>query len=373
VRSMLCAGLVAVLGMLTCATGAAVMAQTLVQFGFEEDADVSAWRPSSADATLSIARDPANVRGGGGALEFGYEPAEQAYFIIETDGLDVPGAQSLCLSIKCSERTPLLFGVSEEDGSSYDGFLHCPADQWLDVRVSLSDLQLRQDSEDENAALDADQIRSLLFFDLSNLPGEVGRALGWKQGPQSMWLDEVVVSADPVPSRSKTGDAGGGQKQVVIDDFESGLAFGLAVGNADIALVPRANGHALRVQYSAAAEQWQGFVSGVGHLDLSGLQRVSMRAKATETARLVAVLEERDGSKYQSVLDLQPLDWRQHAVPVEDFVLDPATIDENDVLDAEQLRVMILLVDTFSSVAGADGTADVSLDDLTAVCAPAGL
>jgi hypothetical protein len=353
------------LGVLMLAGSPAANAQALVQFGFEDDADVAAWRSYSTSARLSIARDAANVREGDGALQFSYEPGQDGYFIIETDALDVAGAQSLSFCVKCSERTPLLVGMGEEDGSSYDAFLQCPASDWLDVRLSLSDLQLRQDSEDENAALDADQIRSLLFFDLSNLPGEVGRALGWKEGAQFMWLDNVVISDEAVPSRSRV--EGGGR--VTVEDFETGLVFGLAVGRADGVVVPEGNGHGLGIRYGAGAEQWQGVVLGVGHVDLTGLQSVSLRAKATHRTRWVTVLEERDGSKYQAVLELQPGDWEEHVLPASDFVLDAETIDENDVLDADQLRVMILLVDTLDSDVGADGTAQVSVDDLVAICA----
>ncbi len=363
--------LVSVLTVLMCGSNVDAGAQVLAQFSFEEDADVDAWRSHAADAKLTITRDPANVRVGTGALQLSYEPAQEAYFIIETGVLDVAGAQSLCFCVKCSETTPLLYGVAEEDGSSYDGFLQCSPNEWVDVRVNLADLQLREDSDDENEALDADQIRSLLFFDLSNLPGDVGRALGWKQGPQAMWLDNVVISADAAPSRSRIRDVGGGQRQAVLDDFESGLAFGLAIGGAHLAIVREAGGHFLRIRYGAVAEQWQGFVFGVGHVGLTGLQRVSLRAKATQTARLGVVLEERDGSKYEFMLDLQAGDWQEYALPVTGFAPDPGTIDENEALDPDQLRVMILLVDTFDSDVGADGTAEVSVDDLTAVCGSA--
>ena len=371
VRAIVCTTFIAVSSMLMLGSTVGADAQALVQYGFEDDADAAAWRSYCPTGKLTIAHDPANVRAGAGALEFSYEPAEQAFFIIETDALDVRGAQSLFFSVKCSEKTPFLFGVGEEDGSSYDGFLCCPANEWLDVQVNLSDLQLRQDSEDENATPDADQVRSLVFFDLSNLPGDVGKALGWKEGPQSMWLDEVAITAEPAPSRSRVETAGG-ERRVVLDDFESRLAFGLAVGGADFAvLANEAAGHSLRMRYGATPEQWQGFVLGVGHVDLAGLERVMLRSKATQAARLAVVLEERDGTKYQLLLDLKPGGWQEHTLPVADVELDPETIDENDELNGDELRVMILLVDTLNSDMGPGGTVELWLDDLTAVCAAA--
>jgi len=331
----------------------AALAQPLVLFSFEDDADAAVWRSPTPDASLGITREPADVRDGAGALEFSYDAAQNGYFILEADGVDVVGGASMSFSVKCSEATPLLFGLSEEDGSSYDGYLQCPLHEWLDVEVSLDDLQLRQDSEDENGALDAGEIRSILFFDLSNLPGDVGKALGWKQGAQSMWLDNVSINAHLT--------------QIVVDDYESDILFGLAVGGAELSMVPDGDGGgALSVVYSAVAEQWQGYVCGVGHADLAGLEQVALRTKVEQTTRLVVVLEERDGSKYQTFLDLQPAEWRHHALPAANFELDPATIDENDALDSDELRVMILLVDTFSSVVGAGGVGEVLLDDVGA-------
>ena len=274
------------------------------------------------------------------------------------------GAASLSFSVKCSEATPLLFGMTEEDGSSYDAFLQCPPDEWLDVEVGLDDLQLRQDSEDENGVLDAAEIRSLAFFDLSNLPGGVGQALGWKQGLQVMWLDDVSINAHFAPSRSHVE----GGARVVLDDFESDLVFGLAVGGAELSIaVAAVGGGVLSLVYGTVAEQWQGHVQGVGHVDIGGLAHLSLRAKAEQATRLAVVLEERDGSKYQSFLDLQAGDWQQHPLPAGDFELDPETIDENDALDSDELRVMMLLVDTFNSAVGAGGAGEVLLDDLAAV------
>jgi hypothetical protein len=363
VRPDVCGRLIALSVALLCASTVAALAQPLVQFRFEEDADAVLWRSPTPDASLIITREPADVRDGAGTLEFSYDAAQNGYFIVEADGVEVADGASMSFSVKCSEATPILFGLTEEDGSSYDGYLQCPAHEWLDVEVGLEDLQLRQDSEDENGALDAAEIRSILFFDLSNLPGDVGKALGWKQGAQTMWLDNVSINAHFVPSRSHLD----GAAQIVLDDYESDIVFGLAVGGAELSMVPDgAGGGALSLVYSAIAEQWQGCVYGVGHADLTGLEQVVLRARVAQTSRLAVVLEERDGSKYQTFLDLQPAEWQQHVLPAASFQLDPETIDENDALDADELRVMILLVDTLSSVVDAGGVGEVLLDDLAA-------
>ena len=70
----------------------------------------------------------------------------------------------------------------------------------------------------------------------------------------------------------------------------------------------------------------------------------------------MAVLEEWGGAKYETNLELDPAaGWQQVALPVGQFVLDPNTTDDNGQLVVDQLRVVILVVDTFTASGDAEG------------------
>jgi len=344
----------------------------LAQFDLENEADVQGWAPLVEGTTLSITHEPANVRQGQGALQFDYTPVED-YYLFQRGGLQVPGAKSLSFSVKATEKTPLLYGLGEGDGSAYDAFLELPANKWVDVQANLADLQLRPGSVDENNQLDADQLATVVFFDLCNMPGEDGRALGWKKGPQKLWLDNVIIGTQEVPSVFRTEDLPNGKRRIVVADFESQVVRGLDVGGAVLDLVPADRGQALKITYRVGPERWSGVVLGLGSLDLRGLEQVKVRLKSAAKAAVNLVLEERgDKSHYERLLDLEGNGaWHSYEVPVAEFTLSETSEDENGQLDPGELRVVIVVVDTYNAVVDAQGQGAVTADDIELICGPA--
>ncbi|MGC9319920.1 MAG: hypothetical protein ACP5KN_17945 [Armatimonadota bacterium] len=332
-------------------------------FDFEDGQLSPHWSATGMEPMLEITREPGQALAGQGALMLTYMPGEGNVPSVSVGPLEVVGQPSvLQFGLKTDEISSIRYGVAEEDGSEYEGYCYAPAGEWVEFRIALDELMLAQNSEDENMALDAGQITSLTFMDLCNLPGEIGRALGIKQGLQHMFLDEVKLSGGAAPRRSAQ-EAGGG---VIVDDFDTDAGMFLPVGGPEVEFVAGPGGGdegACKLIYRLGGHRWVGFVRGVGHLDLSGFEEYCLKLKAEHRARLVAVLEEWDGSKYETNLELDPeAGWTEVTLPVTQFILDPATEDENQQVDLDQLRVVILVVDTFNASVNAmgDGSFTVS-------------
>lgn len=344
----------------------------LAQFNFEDETNAQGWAPLVEGTTLSITQEPTNVRQGQGALQFDYEPVED-FYLFQRDGLQVAGARSLSFSVKASEKTPFLYGLAEADGSAYDAWAQLPANQWVDIEANLADLQLRPGSDDENGQLDTDQITTIVFFDLSNMPGEDGRALGWKKGPQQLWIDNVIISDRQVPSAFNTERLPDGNQRMVVANFESGVPRGLGVGGAILDLVPGDGGQALKITYRVGPERWSGIVLGVQPLDLQGLERVKVRLKSTGKAAVNLVLEERgDKSHYERMVELEGGGgWQSCEAPLAEFTLSETSEDDNQQVDPAELRVLIVVVDTYNAVVDALGQGAVAVDDIELICRPA--
>ena len=326
-------------------------------FDFEAQELQPCWFNIAHEGKMRITHEPADVREGQGALEFAYTPSEGNLALIGATPVKPEGAvRSLSFSLKTEQLSPILFGLNEADGSSYQGYCYTPGGAWHDVLVDVGELMLSEDTTDENEHLDVDQINTIIVADLCNLAGEAGRALGIKRGVQRMWLDNVGVSEKPAPHRSSRQANG----SVIIDDFDRDLITCLPIGAPKMTLVsgPQTGGdtQALEVAYRLGGHRWVGFVAAAGYLDLCNASALCLTLKAAHQARLTVVLEERDGSKYATRVDLRPAEgWHQVVIPVAQLTLDPQTDDENAQLDLGQLRVIIPVVDTFNASVGADG------------------
>jgi hypothetical protein len=324
-------------------------------FDFEADELGPYWFTLAQDGNMKVTREAQDVRDGTGALLFTYMPAEGALALAGATPVKADAQpRSLRFSLKTQELSAILYGVNEADGSSYQGYCYTPGGRWLDLLIDLDELMLSEDTTDENDQLDADQINQIIIADLCNLPGEVGRALGVKHGLQSMCLDNLALTEQPAPKRSSRG----ANADVIVDDFDGDLAVCLPIGAPELTLVPgpRPGDQALKVAYRLGGHRWVGLVRAVGYLDLAQASKFCFTLNAGQSARLVVVLEERDGSKYETYLELDPAQgWHEVVVPVAQFMLDPNTQDENAQVDVAQLRVIIFVADTFNASVDAEG------------------
>lgn len=331
-------------------------------FDFEGEEPLAGWYTISHEGVVAMASDPASPRNGAGALELSYLPDTSSLALIGVAGLTMEARpRSLSFSLKTTAPSPMMFGVSEADGSTYEAYCYSAGGRWYDVSIDLDELMLATGASDENGRLDAREISGIMFADLSNLSGEVGKSLGIKEGPQTLWLDDVRLSTDLAPHRSSRSPEG----LTIIYDFEREPPPCLPLGGPELSLADgpdEADPGALRVVYSSEGYRWVGFVVGVGHMDLSGATDIRLSLRAGNQAKLTLVLEERDGSKYSTRLRLDPArGWYTARLPFDRFKLDSATEDENSALDLDQLRVIIPVVDAHRAQVDEDGRGSYSL------------
>lgn len=326
------------------------------RFDFEQSELSGAWTTTAPEGKLAITRDRANVREGRGALELTWEATEGRLAIVSVGPVSFEGRpRSLRLSVKLSEQAPVMYGVGEANGVSYQGYLYTPGGIWHDLEISLRDLMLSEGCIDPSGRLDVREIDTITIGDLSNISGESGEALGIKSGRQQMWIDNVELSEELAPSRSSRGRDG----EIIIDDFKREPILCLPIGAPRLSLVEGPGDDdtsALRVDYQRGGHRWVGFVGAVGHLNLSGKSRICLRVRAEEEAPLQMVLEERNGAKYVARHRLDPSKgWYEVRLPFDRFTLDPQTPDDNGRLDLESLRVIIPVVDSRRAELGEGG------------------
>ena len=77
------------------------------------------------------------------------------------------------------------------------------------------------------------------------------------------------------------------------------------------------------------------------------------------------LLEERDRSRYASGADLVAgQGWQDVQLPLTAFTLDEFSADENGQLDPDQLRVMVIITDTFTAAVDDQNKGEILMDGL---------
>jgi len=164
-----------------------------------------------------------------------------------------------------------------------------------------------------------------------------------------------------------------GDTTIVLDDFEGDVLWGLPVRRAGLKIVegaPKTVGRsALEMSYTLGVGRWVGYVlPPPSRFDLSTAHEFRMVARTDLNARLVIVLEERDGSKYDTAAKVPPDGkWHPVAIPFDAFAPSDPAADENGQLDPAQIHRAILLVDTFDADVRPGGIGSVAVDDVGVV------
>ncbi len=337
-----------------------------VTYDFESDEAAAGWTVTGPSATATVTREAGMARKGEGALLCSFTGQAGQLFSVSCADLDVSGARSLRLALRASAQAPLTFTLGEEDGSLYHTFATGIPNEWCDFALPLTDFQLQDSSQDENAALDADQIRTLTIQDLCNMPGELGEIFGTKTGAQTLIIDAVTFGVEPLPSRSEVV-----QEKVTADAFVGPALYVLPVGGAQLSHVAGHEGEdasAIAVRFSffpTGARAWPGIVVPIGHLDLAEVTALRLRLRPHGPLRLHILLEEQDGSRYESSGTVTPArDWQAKDFRVAEFTLDASREDENGLLDTDQLRVVVVVADVFNALLDDTAAGQFAIDDI---------
>ncbi|MBM3499576.1 MAG: hypothetical protein FJX74_13025 [Armatimonadetes bacterium] len=129
----------------------------------------------------------------------------------------------------------------------------------------------------------------------------------------------------------------------VVFDFESAdqaAAWAVTGANATATVAPVDGRGTLACAY--AGQPGAAFSVAVTGLEVAGVQSLTIRARASAQSPFSLILAEEDGSLYHTFATLPADDWCELAWPLTDFQLQDGSTDENDTLDAEQVRSLTL-------------------------------
>jgi hypothetical protein len=339
-------------------------ASVIAEWGFEQG--LAEWKTLDAAAQLSLAAGAGQAAEGNFALHLQF-PRPTTREQVQQRGLPgVVGVQlptpfttpPTCLefSAKAKLLTPLLVIVNEADGSSYQAAVTLRPGQWEKVKLYLTDFRLGDDSTDENGRLDANQINSFGVADAgglvvmlaeatANLPFRVPLP---EAGDNELWLDGVRFT-DEVPADGRA-----------IEDAGDGAPRFLAILPSGARLTRQEQGLQGKPSWEIAYQLGErqvgllGWPVALGMLaDSIGL-RALLRAEAGGT--YIVQVKERDGSKYNYLLQLQPQRVSENTLLWANFAPDENSQDENGRLDPGQIQELLLI--DLTAVLGGGGQAN---------------
>lgn len=328
---------------------------------------------ADADSKVEVAKDKALVKGGAGSLTYSYKIESKVFRALAADAKVPAGTQSVRFWVRSSARTQLIFTLRETGGASYQFSFYVPASEWVPVAANLNEFVLG-DGADANGKLDLDQVSSIGFYDIASMlagsSDDILKALPNLQGPRALWLDDLQFSSTAVaqasgPAKTDTGSA------YVVDNFENGVVswvpirvafaatppvFDIFPADVTLKVLPEAagpgmartpvepGGKGLRWTYKRGAQEVMALNRSLEKADLRRAERLRISVNCSAPTLLVVQVKEKDGSEYNSmVMPENSVGWQTLNLALSDFTLSQDSKDENNVLDADQIKEITLL------------------------------
>jgi hypothetical protein len=317
------------------------------------DVDTEGWQSTDPKGSVTVTQDAAICRAnGGGALQLAYTPGEAQFTAVMTPTeAGLGNGKSLHFWVRTSDYAVMLLFAGERDDSHYAvGFTSLP-NTWQEVSLGLDDLQLGDDSQDENDRLDPDQITGVALADATGMLVKLAEAMPFIQapdlGPRKLWLDDFSVTSTPTDPRWQETPLGG-KPAILLDSFErSPLQWLMLCGKgADVTYDKEhktAGDYSLRLQYALPEGKVFGAITPLGGVPLKGAQVLRLAAMSENPMTLFIELKEADDSKYQATAPLEAGgQLKTVELPLIGFKLADDSKDENGQLDADQLKELTL-------------------------------
>jgi len=344
----------------------------VAEWSFDED--VTGWDVTDPASQIT-STDDANVirEEDNGVLEFSFTPDKATMSAIVCGvPAGLTAARSIQFFAKTTDQTMVMVALVEADGSNYSTGFTSLVDRWQEVSFNLSGFTLGEDSTDENGQLDPEQVSAIMIGDvvtmLALLADQIPFIIAPDMSPRMLWIDDFWVDVQGVDPRWQAFDADG-EKGVRVDSFESAPLQWMVMAGAGIEVAYddelKAEGEfSMRVSYDLPPNKALAMLTslgGVPRADMTGL-RLSLLSE-TETTLLIEI-EERDESKYQTMVPLPTGDeFDTVELALAEFTLSEDSEDENGQLDITQAK-QILIAD-ISVLTGAPVALNtIWLDDL---------
>ncbi len=259
-----------------------------------------------------------------------------------------PALQTVSFAVATAFSVPLIVAIDEEDGSSYSTIIWSQAGQWNECVLQLADFRLGDDSSDENAKLDPDQVKSLAFGDGSlfmRMIGEAGVPIYVPPAqPMRIWMDELVLSSkepekpDVATEEDKT--------KVVIDKCDDATIKWLVLGGDDLSLktVTPEDDEAkyLEIGYLSPAGKLFACVRPITVGSLADCTSISFEVKVEMDAQLFLNVEDTREWRYSTVENVQAKpDWQRIEIPLASMQAEADSGAQGQV-DASKIKQFVI-------------------------------
>lgn len=305
------------------------------------ESPVTAWQVLGEQASIDLQTDEAYE---GQALRFQYQRSTGLAACFTLLQAPPTGARAVRLQVRTATPTLLYLAVYEADDSGYGTMLTVDAGAWQQVELSFDRFRLAEDKVDENGQLDVHQIAGLGLTDLSAF----GFGRFERDGAQTIWLDDVSLTTDLVPSAYSQA----GELPYTLDNFDCVQRQWLAL-EGDLLHLPAAG--TLSWNYPAGPPTETGLaalIGAVGRLPATGATHLLLTLSSERHVLLAVVFQEekrpadgRDESRYYATCEVpgggQPTTV---AVALADLVLDTNNGggDENSRFDLDQVSMLTI-------------------------------
>ena len=323
------------------------IAQPLIYNTFEDNDGT--WLAMGPDAAVSRTHDDANVKEGHGALRFDYS-VEQGSFgalVLATEAIDLSDLKSIKFWIKSDHAAPFGFVFQEKQEGRYIATFWVPKDKWQEVQLSPGDSilsDLANGPKDPDGKLDLEKIQGVGIVDLSQAfaqsdNAQLRKLFNVSPGPHTLYLDEFSADTDALPKGEALSEG-----QVAIDPFVHPQAGWMAVGESQISMDPFEAKLALCAEYHRLPGKLVGWIRPVAPGALSNISKINIRCASVRPAKLLVQVEETDGGKYRSVVDLAGGSRAQElSVELAGFQPSNDSNDQNNKLDTELIKQVMIM------------------------------
>ena len=298
----------------------------------------------SPSAKVSLSHDPAHVKVGTGSLQFDYDIAQGETNILSlpiTDGA-LTKMKSLDFWIQSDYTTTVAVILQEKEGGAYMARFMAPKGQWQMVRLAPSDFVLNSgptDPKDPDGKLDLDQVTNISVVDLDFMFAQSDSPMtalfGVVKGAHAMYISDFRASEGmlDVPSAQ------------TIESYDRPQVQWIGVGKPAMSIMtgPSLPGRALQVTYRTTAGMPVGALRSISPGSLSAATQISFKAVSQKPIKLLVQLEETNGNKYNTVVDV-PGDSAGQPISVKFSDLKPSddSKDKDAKLEAGLINQLVL-------------------------------
>ncbi len=338
-----------------------------------------------SDSKIAVAREAEHVKSGKGSLSYTYEiAAGTVRLLAHQRTADLAGMKSLRLWVKASHDTSVVIGLAESDSATYQTAATCAAGKWQEIVVNLDELVPDEATKDANGKLDLDQVGSIQVMDIGSF---LVNLLPDLKATRTLWLDDIAFSSQPAALTTGVTEVTRVVPAFLVDSFESPVVRWIPISlefaeppkfdlfdapvSIDREAPPQGGQQSLKFAYPRKGGKANGIMRNLEKNDLSRAASLDLSLKVSHDGTFVVSVEEKDGSRYQKMVELKALDgWKTQSLAFGDLTLADDSQDDNARLDPAEIKQVA--VADITTLLGGEAAEEVVLrvDQVLFVLAP---